>query len=107
MIIVISHGDSIVDQVSRWTRVYQSSIACCNDFGFMLCTHFLEEVCATSGCRQSRPLSKLHNVLGDVSCKIVNICLPFANTGMNSTNLVSYARWRELHGLTLRLLHLL
>jgi hypothetical protein len=107
MIVVIRHGDSVVDQVSGWTSVCQSPDVCCNNFDFLSRAHLLGEVCATSGCRQSWPLLKWKNVLGDVSFKIVKIFLLFANTGMNSANIVSSARWRDLRGLSLWPLHIL
>jgi hypothetical protein len=89
MIVEICHGDLVVDQVYGWTSIYQSLIVCCNDFDFLSRAHLLGEVCETSGCRQSRLLLKWRNVFGDVSFKIVNIFLLFANTGTNSANLVS------------------
>jgi hypothetical protein len=59
----------------------------------------------TSGCRQSRPLLKWKNVLGNVSFKIVNIVFLFANTGKKSANLASFSHRGELHGLSLHSIH--
>jgi hypothetical protein len=67
----------------------------------------LGEVCVRQVVVDSVTVIKMENVLGDVSFKIIKIFLLFANTGTNSANLVSSARWRELRGLSLRSLHIL
>jgi hypothetical protein len=107
MIIVIRHKDSIVNQVYGWKSVFQSPAFICNNFDFLSHAHLFGKVCMTSGCRQSQPLLKWKNVLGDISFKIVKIFLLFVNERVKSTNLVSFSHWQELRRLSLWLLHIL